>query len=161
MKLAKILVLFFFVTLISCGDDDGSTTQNSIRLDGEPYKVVSPSIVGISLDGEGHAVITFVNGGASSMRSLSIDFEYSTRASLTGTYVFPANGTDRLLDDWLTSYAWYEGQDYYDTHLSTGTLIVKHNGANNYTVTMDLTMDDASEFKGTYKGEFTTQFQDN
>ena len=161
MKLTKILVLFSIVALVSCGDDEGSTTQNSIRLDGDPYKVIAPSIQGVSLDGEGHAAITFMNGGASTMRSLTIDFEYSPGASLTGTYVYPANSTDRLLDEWLTSYTWYDGQDSYDTHLSTGTLIVKHNGADNYTVTLDLTMEDGSVFTGTYKGEFTTQFQDN
>jgi hypothetical protein len=161
MKIYKALILLSFVSLASCGDDDGSSTQNSIRLDGESFKVMAPSLVGVSMDGEGHAAFTFANGSTSTMRSLTIDFEYSPDEPLTGTYVYPDNGEDRLLEEWLTSYTWYDGQDSNETHLSDGSLIVKHNGADNYTVTMDLTMEDGSEFTGTYKGEFNTQFQDN
>lgn len=161
MKLTKILVLISVVAFFSCSEDDGTQTQNSIRVDGEAYKVVAPSLVGVSLDGEGHAAITFVNSSSSTMQSLTIDFEYSPGVSVSGTYVFPANGTDRLLNDWLTSHTWYDGDDAYDTHLSTGTLIVKHGGADHYTVTLDLTMENGTVFTGTYKGEFTTQFQNN
>jgi hypothetical protein len=161
MKLNRLLLVLSVAFFFSCGGDDGSSTQNSIRLDGESFKVIAPSIQGISMDGEGHAAISFVNGGASTMRSLQIDVEYSTRANLPGTYAYPDNGEDRLLDEFLTNYTWFEGQDMYDTQLSSGTVTVKHNGSDNYTVTMDLTMEDGSKFTGTYRGEFTTQFSDN
>jgi hypothetical protein len=161
MNLKRIFAFAFLVVLTAsftgCSDDDGDSTQNSIKMDGESFKVVGPSIIGVSMDGEGHAAVTFSNG----TKILLIDFEYSTVATISGTYSYPDNGTDRLIDEWLTSYTVYSNEEFYDTHLASGTITVKHNGSDNYTVTMDLTMEDGTEFKGTYKGKFTTQFQDN
>ena len=157
-------LFFLFVLLItsllqSCSEDEGGSTTNAIKIDGNPFKAIAPSIVGVSLDGEGHAAISFTNGGASSMKTLTIDFEYSPDESLSGTYSYPVQGTDRLIDEWLTNYTSYDGETIYDTQLQEGTITIKHNGSDNYTVSMDLTMEDGTVFTGTYSGKFTTQFQ--
>ena len=159
----NLLAVFGLCTLFllsGCGDDDGGG-KNSVKVDGESFRVVAPSLMGVSIDGEGHASITFSNGNMSRTRTLIIDFEYSPDEPVSGSYSYPQNGTDRLLDEWLTSYTVFEEEDMYDTHLSSGNVDVTHNGGKNYTVTMDLLMEDGTEFTGTYRGDFVTQFQNN
>jgi hypothetical protein len=114
------------------------------------------------MDGEGHAGITLVNTDGTVSKSLGIDFEYSPDASVSGTYSFPQNNTDRYLDDWLTNYTEMSqsssGGSSESTNLQEGTVTVKDNGGSNYSVTVDLTMVDGKVFKGTYQGKMMTMF---
>jgi hypothetical protein len=154
-----VLCLCAALAVTSCGDDDGGSTINSIKMDGDSFKATTPILQGVSLDGEGHIAITFMKASSSSAETLTIDIEYSPDESVSGTYSYPENGTDRLLIEGLTVYNYFADQTMYDTLLQSGTVTVKHHGGDTYTVTMDLTMEDGKRFTGTYKGEFTTQFQ--
>lgn len=159
-KIKSTLVsLFFAFILIGCSDDENGP-QNSIQLNGSSFKITAATLVGVSLDGEGHAAITFSNVSNSSSKNLTIDFEYSPSQSLSGTYSFP-QGNNRYLDDFLTNYNQFVNSEYYSTELETGTLILTDHGNSNYTVTIDLTMLDGKVFSGTYKGKIASQFQNS
>lgn len=161
-----LLLLALFVGFISCdSDDDKPSTINTITLDGGSFKIQSATLLGVSLDGEGHAAITFVNTDGTISKSLGIDFEYTPDRSVSGTYSFPQNNTDRYLDDWLTNYSVITqssgGADSESTNLQEGTVTVKDNGGSNYTVTIDLTMDDGKVFKGQYQGKMVAMFNNS
>lgn len=161
-----LLAIAFIPALISCqSDDDKPSTSNTITLDGQPFKIQSASLLGVSMDGEGHVGITFVNTDGTLTKSLGIDFEYTANQSVSGTYSFPRAGTDKYLDDWLTNYTVMNqsssGMTSESTHLSEGTLTVKDNGDSHYTVTIDLTMEDGKVFKGTYQGKMQAMFNNS
>lgn len=157
-----LFVIALLPGLMSCQSDDEPSTSNSIKLNGEPFKIQSATLVGVSLDGDGHAAITFVNTDGTLSKTLSIDVEYTANESVSGTYSFPENGTDKYLDDWMTNYTVMtqssSGMDSESTNLETGTVTVKDNGNSNYTVTIDLTMVDGKVFKGTYQGKMQAVF---
>lgn len=161
----KALLLFMALlpAFISCDSDDETSTVNNITMDGEPFTVHSASLIGVSMDGEGHAAVNLVNTDGSVSKSLSIDFEYSPNASVSGTYSFPQEGTDRYLDDWLTNYSVmsHSGGSSESTNLLEGTVTVKDNGGSNYTVTVDLKMVDGQLFKGTYQGKMQAMFNNS
>lgn len=158
-----LLALALLPGLMSCqSDDDKPSTSNTVMLDGESFKIQSASLVGVSLDGEGHAAITFVNTDGSTSKSLGIDFEYAANTSVSGTYSFPQNDTDKYLDDWMTNYTVMtqssSGVTSESTNLLEGTVTVKDNGDSHYTVTIDLIMVDGKVFKGTYQGKMQAVF---
>jgi len=158
-----ILSLAAILFLVSCGSDDDAkpSVTNTIKLDGEAFSITAPSLMGVSIDGEGHAGITFTNTNSTGelTKVLSIDFEYSPSESVSGTYSFP-QGTSRFLDDWLTNYTEFSmsSGSSNSTNLESGTVTVTDNGNNNYTVVVDLTMIDGKHFEGKYSGKFTVAF---
>lgn len=158
-KLSVIFLFIFVLSLVSCDKDKDSVTQNSIKLDGNSFEINTATIMGVSIGGDGHAGISFTTA-ATVTKTLTIDFEYAGNQIIEGEYSFPDNGT-KLLDDWLTNYTEMSGTDIYSTELKNGTVSVKHNSDNNYTVIMDLTMLDGKVFSGTYTGDFMVQFNDN
>ncbi|MCK5470119.1 MAG: hypothetical protein KAI99_16470 [Cyclobacteriaceae bacterium] len=95
------------------------------------------------------------------MKALTIDIEYFTDQSIEGDYAFPQFETQRLLNDWLTNYSEFDGTTNTSIHLQEGTLNVVHNGGNNYSITMNLTMDGEKVFSGTYTGEFEVFFNNS
>ena len=127
-------------------------------MDGASFDVTMASILGVSIDGEGHAGIAFVSTDGSISKTLNIDIEYFVAKPVAGDYAFPQTGTARYLDDWLTSYSEINGTNFVSTNLASGTVSVTHNGEDNYTVIMDLTMDDGTVFKGTYTNDFVVAF---
>jgi len=148
--------------LMSCQSDDEPSTSNTITLDGDPFKIQSATLVGVSLDGEGHAGINFINTDGTLTKSLGIDIEYTANESVSGSYSFPQSGTDKYLDDWMTNYTVMTqssgGTTSESTNLQEGTVTIKDNGDSNYTVTIDLTMVDGKVFKGTYQGKMQAMF---
>lgn len=167
VKTPFLRMLLFVIALVPCvmgcgSDDDEPTTKSSITLDGQSFKIHSASLIGVSLDGEGHATINFVSTDGSLTKSLGIDIEYSPDQPVSGTYSFPQSGTDRYLDDWLTNYTEMtqtsSGVNSESASLVEGSVTVRDNGGSNYTVTMDLTMEDGKVFKGTYQGQMQTVF---
>lgn len=155
---AMLFVLALLPVLMSCQSDDEPSVVNTIALDGQPFNIQSASLIGVSIDGEGHAAITLINTDGTLSKSLGIDFEYSPDASVSGTYSFPQNNTDRYLDDWLTNYTEMTQATSESTNLTEGTVTVKDNGGSNYTVTIDLLMEDGKVFKGTYQGKMQAMF---
>jgi hypothetical protein len=157
LKLPLLLSLISLVWLAGCSSDDDAKPQNTITLDGQPFKITSASLIGVSIDGEGHAGISFTNVSSTKSKILSIDFEYSPNEPISGTYSYP-QGSDRYLDDILTYYTEIEGSSFNDTDLEEGTVTIVENGGSNYTVTINLTMLDGKVFSGTYKGKFVVAF---
>lgn len=159
MKRKSILMFWIasIILLTGCGDDT-PTTVNAITLDGDAFKITAPSLIGVSIDGEGHAAISFANATSSSSKVLSIDFEYSPNEDIDGTYSYPQEGTDRYLDEFLTSYTEFSGNNFYSTELESGSITIKNNSGDNYTVTLDLTMVDGKKFEGKYSGKFQVAF---
>lgn len=156
-----LFVLALLPILMSCQSDDEPTTINTVMLDGQPFKIQSASLLGVSVDGEGHAGITFLSADGTITKSLSMDIEYSPNTPVSGNYSFPQNNTDRYLDDWLTNYTVMtqaSGGSAESTSLQEGTVTLKDNGGSNYSVTIDLKMVDGKVFKGTYQGQMQTVF---
>jgi hypothetical protein len=155
--------LFLILTLISfssCSDSDSEpSVENTIKMDGVAFKATTVTLLGVSISDEGHAGITFTVTDGSATKVLTVDFEYSPSASLTGTYSFPASGNHRLLDDWLTNYTEFNGtSEMTSTNLESGTLTMEDLGSSRYMVTIHLTMIDGKVFQGTYKGSVTAVF---
>lgn len=154
---------FTFIVLsvfaFSCSKDDNIlTTQNDVKLDGQPFEITTATILGVSLDGSGHASVSLGTTSGSRYEALSIDVEYSGDSSVEGTYSFPQAANDKYLDDFLTNYSISEGTSYTLTQLTRGNVTIKKNTASNFTITLDLTMDDGSHFTGTYRGVFIVSF---
>ena len=147
-----------FAIIAGCSSDDDSSPPNSITIDGEPFAVTTASILGVSLGGTGRAAITLVNSDLSTTRTLTIDFDYVADQSIEGDYAYPQSGSLRLLDDWLTNYSVLNGSTNDSVNLEEGELTIVENGGKNYTITMNLTMDDGTVFSGTYTGDFQVFF---
>ena len=164
MKKLKSLTLLVIISLIitSCGSDEPSA---GISIDGKAFNVISASLLGVSISGEGHATISLTSATSSGLtKTISLDFEYAPTSPVSGNYSFPQVGTDRFLDDWLTNYTEINisgGGSVESTNLESGKITVQDHGNDNYTVTMDLTMIDGTIIKGKYRGVFTVMFNNS
>jgi hypothetical protein len=155
-----LLLIVTLISFSSCSDSDNEpSVENTIKMDGVALKETTVTLLGVSIDDEGHAGITFTTTDGSLTKVLTVDFEYSPSASLTGTYSFPASGNDRLLDDWLTNYSEFNGtSEMTSTNLESGTVTLEDLGGSRYSITINLTMNDGKVFQGTYKGSVTAVF---
>ena len=154
---SSILILLFLFS--GCKKDDANvSTVNNVKLNSESFSINSASIIGISINGEGHSGISLVSGTGDQISTLTIDVESCTRETIEGTYSYPTAEGDKFLDDWLTNYAYFENGSGTSSNLESGTVTVKNNHDNNYTIDMDLTMVDGMTFSGSYTGDFVVQF---
>ncbi len=152
-----VLALAFF--LIQCGkDEDKLPNANSVKMDGESFKIVSASMVGISMDENGHTAISLVSGNETESNVLTIDVKSFTQETIEGDYAYPEVDGKKLLDNWLTSYTAFVGSSFESSKLESGEVSVIHNGKNNYTLEMNLTMDNGAIFIGSYSGDFQVMF---
>jgi hypothetical protein len=165
MKILKFLSLLLFVSLVlvSCGSDEPSA---GISIAGKSFKVISASLLGVSISGDGHATISLTSvTNTSTSKTLSLDFDYSPSSPVSGSYSFPQAGSDRFLDDYLTNYTEITfsggGSSVNSTNLKSGKITIQDNGNDNYTVTMDLTMLDGTVIKGKYRGDFIVMFNNS
>lgn len=147
------------ISLIGCSKDDDSPTVNNVKMNGESFKIVEASIMGLSIENDGHTAISLISGNGTNVQTLSIDIESFTRETLEGTYSYPVNEDDKVLDDWLTNYMFFEGTEPTTSNLANGAVTITHNQGDNYSIDMDLTMVDGFTFKGEYTGDFTVVFQ--
>ncbi|HYF69691.1 MAG TPA: hypothetical protein VD884_16215 [Ohtaekwangia sp.] len=161
-SLKPLLIVLAIIPLLATSRDDKSSrsTQNSIKVDEAPFNVVVPMLLGVSSNNEGHAYFNFTNGDFGNLKSLTVDFSYIGGGNVEGVYTFPENGTDRLLNNWLTEYTVFSVQEESFVPLQAGTVTVKHHGDNDYEIKMDLTMEDGTVINGTYRGDFEAQFKD-
>lgn len=154
--IALLAIIFSFY---SCSEDEnGPITNNSIKLNGNSFEVRAATLLGVSLNGEGHVALSLVSNEGVLVKTLNIDFEYATAEPVDGAYAYPESGEVRLINDWLTTYTILEGTSFESEHLEEGSMTLVHNGGDNYTVTMDLQMEGGSVFKGTYTGDFNVVF---
>ncbi|MBS2213571.1 hypothetical protein KEM09_19340 [Carboxylicivirga mesophila] len=152
------LLALAIISLIGCSKDDDPTVNN-VKMNGESFKIVEASIMGLSVDNGGHTAISLISGNANNVQTLTIDIESFTRETLEGTYSYPVSEGDKALDDWLTNYMFFEGTEPTTSNLADGTVTITHNKGDNYSIDMDLTMVDGLIFKGEYTGDFTVVFQ--
>lgn len=155
------VTLLVCLTIFSCSKDDETSTINKVKMNGESFSINAASIIGISMGEDGHSAISFSNASETQGKTLTIDVESFTKETIEGTYSYPHNDDDKKLDDWLTNYVVFEGSEGTSSNLDEGTVSIKHNGDNNYTIDMALTMVDGVTFSGSYTGEFTVMFMNN
>nr|WP_319399158.1 hypothetical protein [uncultured Carboxylicivirga sp.] len=153
-----ILLTLVTLAVFSCNKDDESPNGSSVTMNDKNFSINTAAILGVSIDDSGHTGITFASGTETQGTILSIDVESFTKETIEGHYSYPQTKDSKLLDNWLTNYVTYDNSDMISSNLQWGNLTIKHNGGNNYTVEMDLTMEDGVVFEGTYTGEFTVMF---
>jgi hypothetical protein len=104
MKINEVMKYCLLAILIAgvsaCSDsDNGPSTENSMKMNGSGFEVTTVSLIGVSLDGEGHAAVTFTYTAGSVTKALTVDFEYSPAAQISGNYAYPSVNSERLIDD--------------------------------------------------------------
>lgn len=161
--LSLSLIILVFIIFTACSADDVIPgVRNTLTLNGQTFQVTTASITGVAIDNEGHAGISFTQVSNTVSKTLTIDIDYTGNSQVAGKYSYPLVGTDKYLDDFLTSYTEISitsnGTISNATSLSTGSVTIQHNGANSYTVSIDLVMEDGKEFKGSYSGSFLVAF---
>lgn len=157
--LKSIIVLLAVISLTQCDEDETTPkTINTIKMNGVDFPIVSASMMGVSMDDFGSTVITFASGTGTQAKSLSIDVESYTQATIEGEYAYPEVTGKKLLDDWLTDYSIYVESSLYTSNLETGQVTITHNSGNNYTVEINLEMVDGVTFIGKYTGNFYVMF---
>lgn len=153
--LSSTFLLLLGFLLNACSGEEINPAANTIMMDEVPFDISVASLQGISLENEGHVSITLTGNKGTTVKTLMINFEYSSSEPINGTYAFPQT-TDtpyRYLDDWLTNYTELNaGGVAESSNLEKGKVTVKDNGDSNYTITIDFLMTDGKSFKGTYKG---------
>jgi len=72
MNARKTLIMFGMIALIfsSCSDDDSPSTQNTVTLDDGKFNISTATIVGVAIDGEGHAGISFIEANNTMSKTL-------------------------------------------------------------------------------------------
>ncbi len=162
MKLFKLsIALLACLSIFSCSSDDESKSENNVLMSDQSFSINAATLMGISMEGEGHSTINLINVTETQTKTLTIDVESFTKETIEGTYSYPTVEGDKVLDDWLTNYAISEGSEMTSANLENGVVSITHNGSDNYTIEMDLTMVDGVTFDGTYTGDFTVMFMNN
>ena len=155
----SLFILAFAISLTQCEKDKETLPKNnSIKMDGNAFVVVSATMLGVSIEDDGHTAISLISGNASESNVLTIDVNSFTQASIEGDYAFPEVDDKKILNNWLTSYSAFVGSSVESSNLDSGDVSVIHNGKNNYTVIVDLIMDNGVIFTGTYSGDFQVMF---
>ena len=159
-RLINIVILAVAILLTtSCEKDDSAPkNSNSVKMNGSDFVIASASMIGVSIGDDGHTGITLVSGSATQANTLTIDIESFTKETIEGDYAYPAESGKKLLDDWLTNYSVFNETSMNSSNLESGEVSITHNGGNNYTVNMNLTMNDGVSFIGEYTGEFQVMF---
>lgn len=161
MKISSLFLLLFTSLIIAaCGSDD---VTSRISIDGKSYHVGDAHLNITTINGEGHAAISFSSLPEDGMtKLLNIGFEYSQNSPVSGNYSYPQVGSDRhLLENIITHYAEIREGNSQATYLESGKITVKDNGNDDYTLTMDLIMLDGTVVTGKYRGVFTVTVQDS
>ncbi|WP_282038002.1 hypothetical protein [Saccharicrinis aurantiacus] len=155
--LSILLACTLFFGCSKSNDNEQSDT-NSISINNQDFKINTATMIGVSLSGSGHTSISLISGTGFQVNTLTIDVESFTKETITGNYSYPTAEGDKVLDDWLSSYASFNDSGVETTNLKEGEVQINHNSGNNYTLNMNLLMNDGTEFKGTYTGDFMVNF---
>ena len=160
---AKILkglfIVLFAIMFVQCEKDDTSPKENNtIQMNGNDFTISSATMIGVSIGESGHTGITLISGSATQANTLTIDVESFTQETIEGEYAYPEAEGQKLLDDWLTNYSVFDGSTMESSNLESGEVTISHNGDSNYTVEMDLVMQDGVTFSGLFTGDFQVMF---
>ena len=158
LKLISPIVVLLFLFSGCKKDATDLSTINAVKINGNSFSITSASMIGVSIGEDGHTGINLVSGTGQQISTLTIDVESFTRETIEGTYSYPTADGDKVLDDWLTNYAYFKDGSGISSNLESGTVSIRNNHDNNYTIDMDLTMVDGMTFTGSYTGDFTVQF---
>ena len=156
-----LILLFSIVIVSSCSKETILPENNTITLNGSKFTILSGTILGASTDGIGSTAISLINGTAFNVRTLSIEVNAASEATLEGTYSYPAQDEDGKLDDWLTNYTVFSGTSQSSTNLETGIVTITHESGNTFTIALQLNMVNGDTFEGSYSGNFQVQFTNN
>ncbi len=157
--LRSLLIVMIALPLTQCGKDDIlSRLENSIKMNGKDFLIVSASMLGVSIEDSGHTAISLVSGNATQVNTLTVDVESFTQASIQGEYAYPEESGKKRLDGWLTNYSVFDGTNMHSSNLESGEVSIALNSGNNYRIDINLTMVDGVTFTGTYSGEFQVAF---
>ena len=159
--LKGIIILTLALVTIQCSEDDTLSGSGTVKMDGKSFSISAATMIGVSIDEDGHTAISLFSINGSKTNTLTIDVESFTKATIEGEYAYPAVSDKKLLDDWLTNYAIFDGDTQTSESLESGEVSITHNGDNNYTVDMNLTMLDGVTFIGSYTGDFEVMFNNN
>ncbi len=159
--LLTICLLLSSLFLQSCTVDNiDPTAQNVITQNGEKFDVTVVTLLGISIEGDGHAVLSFTGTNGALTKVLTVDVEYDPSQPVSGNYASPAVSGTRVMNSILTNYSEMPLVGaMYATILEKGSVTLKDNGESNYTITLDLEMKDGKKFKGTYQGDVQETYQ--
>ncbi len=157
--LKSVIILLAALTFVGCSEDEKSPNNPSIELDGNSFAVSAATMLGLSMEDEGHTAITFIGTSGSQINTLTIDVESFTAETIEGEYAYPAVSNKKLIDEWLTNYTIIEDEETESsTNLESGEVTITHNSGNNYSITMNLVMVNGETFTGTYTGDFEVMF---
>lgn len=160
--LKSVIILLAVLSFTGCSKDESSPTNNSVELDGNNFTISTATMLGVSIDDDGHTAITMINSNGSTIKTLTIDVESFTRATIEGDYAYPEDTDKKLIDDWLTSYTIIDDDSQTtSTNLETGEVTITNNSGNNYTIDINLTMISGETFEGSYTGDFEVMFYNN
>ncbi|WP_291855397.1 hypothetical protein [Marinilabilia sp.] len=154
-----LFAVLIALSFVQCEKDDTSPKQNdTIQMNGNDFSISSATMIGVSIGDSGHTGITLISGSETQANTLTMDVESFTRKTIEGEYAYPEAEGKKLLDDWLTNYSVFDGSTMESSNLKAGEVTIIHNGDNNYTVEMDLTMKDGVTFSGLFAGDFQVMF---
>jgi hypothetical protein len=163
MKNVNAFLKVFFVIAMSilfvqCGKDDTLKNINSIKMNGQNFPIINASMIGVSIGDNGHTGINLTSSSLTQVKTLTINVDSFTQATMEGEYRYPEVSGKKKLDNWLTNYSVFDGSKMSSSNLKTGEVTITHNSGKNYTVDINLTMVDGATFTGKYKGEFQVMF---
>lgn len=162
MKKVLLYLLIVGIAAISCeekkAEEEEVKISNTLEMDGSSFVVSSAIMIGVSMGDDGHTGISLVSGSGLSATTLTIDVESFTKETIVGEYAYPKVEEKKLLDDWLTNYSVFESGSANSFNLESGEVLITHNDGNNYTIVINLTMDNGVSFIGKYTGEFQVMF---
>jgi len=175
-KLMLIGLWLLSLTVVSCSSDDSGdkdanedvlTNSNSLKINGETYAVMTPTLLGVSSRGEGHAAVAFPNTNATGDETniLTIDFDYTGDRSVDGDYSYPAPEGQKGLTT-LTNYLEFvqinNETSVVSFSIKEGSFSIKHNENDNYTASINVIVENENgethTFEGEYTGDFVVQF---
>jgi hypothetical protein len=164
MKKLNVFLNGFLIIALAClftqctKDDNEPKMINSIKINGKDFPVISAAMMGLSIEDNGHTAIYLVSGSGTQANTLTIDVESFTKSTIEGDYKYPEENGKKILDGWLTNYAFFDGNNMKTSNLHSGEANISYHGGNNYTLTMNLKMADGTTFTGKYKGDFQVMF---
>lgn len=159
--LYSFVCLTTLLLIASCGSDDENLQkdENTIQLNGQPFSIDNAEV----LFEAGDPLVSYVNikfegtDANGTTRILDLWMAYSPSQPVSGSYTSTLVDS-RLLDDDFTSFEVRRGVNDSDLYfLVSGTVQVQDNGSHNYTVTVNITMDEDNIFTGFFRGDIHTE----
>lgn len=162
LSFSMLLLLAFSLLFVSCrSDEDSSSSNNYIQVDGvTKYKISSAVVMGFkaqdATDTNVYSVSFISTDGTSTAKTVQLAVEFPYNQTIDGTYTI--SSTTRYLDDWLSSYTETSGSNSQSyNNLSVGTCTIKRNSTKNFTVTFSIKPSNGKVISGSFSGDVTLQ----